>query len=66
MVEFDKNGMVIAQTINKKIKHGINHDRLYEIPLINPKKESIKRVLKNDGNWKRIFNRFCFWLPART
>lgn len=37
-MEFDKNGMLIAQKINQEISHEIDHDRLYEeLPLIKRK-----------------------------
>ena len=30
MVEFDKNGWFIGQIINTEVKHGENHDHLYD------------------------------------
>ena len=43
-MEFDKNGMLMLENINKTIKHEKDHERLYELPPIKRKlsKEKIR------------------------
>lgn len=36
-MEFDSNGSLIVQKINKKISHEVDHKRLYELPPIKRK-----------------------------